>query len=75
VKLELQAQFSNALNHPQYTGGFLNHVDGGNPNLVNLVSSGSVRNYLTPGNAIFNRPDLAFSSNPRSMTVVAKITF
>ena len=75
VKLEFQGQFSNALNHPQYTGGFLNHVDGGNPALVSLVSSGSVRNFLTPGNAIFNRPDLAFSSNPRNITVVAKITF
>ncbi len=75
AKLELQGQLSNALNHPQYTGGYLNHVDGANPNLVTLVSSGSVRNLLTPGNAIFNRPDLAFSSNPRSITVVAKITF
>jgi hypothetical protein len=30
---------------------------------------------LTPGNPIFNRPDLTFSSNPRSITVVAKLVF
>lgn len=75
VKFEFQAQFSNTLNHPQFTGGYINHVDGGNPNLVAILQSSGVRNMLTPGNAIFNRPDLAFSSNPRSMTLVAKITF
>ena len=75
VRLEFQGQFSNALNHPQFTGGYLNHVDGGNPALVSVLSSSSVRNMLTPGNPIFNRPDLAFSSNPRSMFVVAKLVF
>ena len=33
VKFEFQGQFSNAFNHPQYTGGFLNHVDGGDSKL------------------------------------------
>jgi hypothetical protein len=75
VRLEFQGQFSNALNHPQFTGGFLNHVDGANPNLVNIVSSSSVRNMLKPGDPIFNRPDLAFSSNPRQIILVGKITF
>jgi hypothetical protein len=75
VKFEFQAQFSNALNHPQYTGGYLNHVDGGNNNLVAVQQGSGVKNLLTPGNSIFNRPDQAFSSNPRSMTLVAKITF
>jgi Carboxypeptidase regulatory-like domain len=75
IKFELMGQFSNALNHPQYTGGFLNHVDGGNPTLVDIVSSTSVRNMLTPGNPIYDRPDLAFSSNPRSMFVVGKLIF
>jgi len=71
----LLGQFSNALNHPQYTGGYLNHVDGGNPNLVAILQSGGVLNMLTPGSGTFNRPDLAFSSNPRSIVVAAKITF
>ena len=75
VRFEFQAQFSNALNHPQFTGGYLNHVDGGNPNLVAVQQGSGVKNLLTPGNPIFDRPDQAFSSNPRSMTLVAKITF
>ena len=75
VHLELLGQFSNALNHPQFTGGYLNHVDGGNPNLVALLQSGGVRNMLTPGNPIFNQPDQAFSSNPRSIVLAAKFTF
>jgi hypothetical protein len=75
VRFEFQAQFSNALNHPQFTGGYLNHVDGGNPSLVAVQEGSGVKNLLTPGNPIFDRPDLAFSSNPRSMTLVAKITF
>ena len=75
VRFEFQAQFSNALNHPQFTGGYLNHVDGGNANLVAVQQGSGVKNLLTPGNATFDRPDLAFSSNPRSMTLVAKITF
>jgi hypothetical protein len=75
VKFEVLGQFSNALNHPQYTGGYLNHVDGGNPNLVAIVQSGGVQNMLTPGNAIFNQPNQVFSSNPRSIVLAAKITF
>jgi hypothetical protein len=68
LKFEFQGQFSNALNHPQFTGGFLNHVVGGNPNLTNITVSTTVRNLLTPGNPSFNRPDQAFSSNPRHYT-------
>ncbi len=75
VRFELLGQFSNALNHPQYTGGYINHVDGGNPSLVAILQSGGVLNMLTPGSGTFNRPDLAFSSNPRSIVVAAKITF
>jgi hypothetical protein len=75
VKFEFMGQLSNALNHPQYTGGYLNHVDGGNPNLVNIVSSNSVRNMLIPGNPIFDRPDLAFPSNARSVYLVGKLIF
>lgn len=73
VKLELMGQFSNALNHPQFTGGYINHVDGGNPNLVAVAQS--VQNLLTPGDPNFNRPDLAFSSNPRTIVLAAKFTF
>jgi hypothetical protein len=75
VKFEVIGQFSNALNHPQYTGGYLNHVDGGNPNLVAIVQSGGVQNMLTPGTDNFNQPDKVFSSNPRTIVLAAKITF
>jgi len=75
VKLQLQGQFSNILNHPQYTGGYINHVDGANPALVAITTGIGVRNMLTPGNSNFNRPDLTFFSNARQITVVAKIVF
>jgi hypothetical protein len=75
VKFEVMGQFSNALNHPQYTGGYLNHVDGGNANLVAIVQSGGVQNMLTPGSANFNQPNQVFSSNPRSIVLAGKITF
>ena len=75
VKFEVLGQFSNTLNHPQFTGGYLNHVDGGNPSLVSVLQSGGVLNMLTPGTSSFNRPDLAFSSNPRTIVLAAKITF
>jgi hypothetical protein len=73
VKFEVMGQFSNALNHPQFTGGFINHVDGGNPSLVAVLQS--VQNLLTPGDPNFNRPDQAFSSNPRTIVLAAKFTF
>jgi Carboxypeptidase regulatory-like domain len=75
IKFEVLGQFSNALNHPQFTGGYINHVDGGNPNLVAIEQSGAVNNMLTPGNMNFNRPDQVFSSNSRTIVLGAKITF
>lgn len=75
VKLQLQGQASNLFNHPQFTGGYIDHVDAANPTLVGFLTSVGTRNMLTPGNASFDRPDLAFSSNPRVITVVAKFIF
>lgn len=75
VKLQLQGQFSNLFNHPQYTGGYINHVDAANPALVSITTGVGVRNMLTPGNSLFNRPDLTFLGNARQITVVAKLTF
>jgi hypothetical protein len=42
---------------------------------VAILQSGGVQNMLTPGNAIFNQPNMVFSSNPRSIVLAAKITF
>lgn len=69
VRLELQGQFLNAFNHPQFTPGLLNQV-----NLVQQTGTG-VKNYLTPGAATFNNPEATFSSNPRTIQVTAKIFF
>jgi hypothetical protein len=75
AKLQFQGQFSNLFNHPQYTGGYLDHVDGANPALTTIVSSGATVNMLIPGTSTFNRPDMTFLSNARSITVAAKVVF
>jgi hypothetical protein len=71
-KLQLGAQLFNLFNHPQFIPGFANRIDA-----VNTVyNNGAVsRNYLTPGNLIFNRPDQVFPSNPRLIQVGAKFVF
>lgn len=69
MRLEFQAQFLNVLNHPQYTPGLLNQVDS-----IGFTSAAAT-NYLHPSNAIFNRPDQAFSSNSRTLQMALKFTF
>jgi hypothetical protein len=68
-KLELNAQFLNALNHPQYLAGSINQV-----NSVIYTSTGA-SNYVNPASNSFNNPKVAFSSNPRVMQIGAKIFF
>jgi hypothetical protein len=67
--LELSARVFNVLNHSQYTGGFLNDV------APTGATSTAQHDVFVPGTSIFNDPSQAFSSNPRSMTLSAKITF
>jgi hypothetical protein len=67
--LQLTAQMFNVLNHSQYTGGFLNDVA---PNGATSVAQLEV---FQANSSIFNQPSQAFSSNPRSMVLTAKITF
>lgn len=69
MRLEFQAQFLNVLNHPQYTPGLLNQVDS-----IGFTSAAAT-NYLKPSNAIFNRPDQAFSSNSRTLQMALKFIF
>jgi hypothetical protein len=60
-----------ALNHPQFVPGFTDRVD--NPTVLN---NGAVdRNFLTPGNPLFNNPEAVFSSSPRNIQVSAKLFF
>ncbi len=68
-KLQFAGRFLNVLNHPQYTGGLLNDV------APIGFTSGAVHNFLIPGNALFGDPTQAFSSNPRSMQISAKLIF
>jgi hypothetical protein len=68
-QFEFGAQFSNFLNHPQYTGGYINDV------YPIGYTGAEVRNSLTPSSSLFYRPDLVFSSNPRTLQVSAKFRF
>jgi hypothetical protein len=70
MHLEFQAQFFNFLNHPQYIAGTLDDVA-----LALNVTGVAQSNYLNPASPVFNRPDLAFSSNPRVIQLAAKLVF
>lgn len=71
-RLQLGAQFLNFFNHPQFIPGFTNRVDDFQPG---YASGASNRNYLTPGNAIFNQAEAVYSSNPRNIVATLKLTF
>ncbi len=68
-RIDLQAQFFNSLNHPQFTTGLINQV--------NEVgdTSGGVRNYFIPGSGTFDNASKTFSSNPRVTQLVLKFIF
>lgn len=66
---EFSARFFNIFNHPQYTGGYLNDVA---PTGATSTNQHSV---FIPGNSLFQQVSQAFSSNPRSITLGARITF
>ena len=59
----------NALNRSQFVPGFANSVDA-RPR----VAAGS-NSLLLTGNAMFNRPELAFESNSRQMQAVLRLEF
>ena len=67
--LSLQGRFFNILNHPQYTGGYINDV------APIGFTSGAVHSFLIPGTQIFGDPTQAFSSNPRNIQISAKFIF
>lgn len=69
VRFELRGEAYNALNHAQYVAGF--------PSVANLRSrtTGSQNALTLAANPAFNRPDLAFQSNARTMQIVGRITF
>jgi hypothetical protein len=65
--VELRADFYNALNHPQYTPGWLDNVI--------FASHAGETNYLTPGNPLFGKWDQVFPSNARMIQLAAKFIF
>jgi hypothetical protein len=69
AKFQLAGRFYNIINHPQYVGGYLSDV-------APIGFTGTaVHNFTIPNTAVFNQPSQVFSSNPRSITISAKIIF
>ena len=66
---EFHAEAYNFFNHPQWVPGSIRGV---NPT---STSSSTDLNLLTPGNAVFDQPQLIFSSNPRTLQLVLKFLF
>jgi hypothetical protein len=66
VKLEIGIEFFNLLNHPQFTGGYLNDVN---------QEQNSNRNFLIPSMSTFGQYQQFFPSNSRYGQVLARLTF
>jgi hypothetical protein len=66
-RFEIGAQASNIFNHPQWTGDLLSDVY---PNQLN-----NTRSFLLTGNSAFGRFDQFYTSNSRTVTIVARFVF
>jgi hypothetical protein len=66
-RFEIGSQVFNLFNHPQWTGDLLNDVY---PNQFN-----NTRSFLLTGNPEFGRFDHFFTSNPRTISIVARVVF
>jgi hypothetical protein len=74
-RLEFSARAFNILNHPQYTGGFLDDVapvlNGGEG-----AATGNIeRPTLEPQSTLFQQWSQTFSSNPRQLQLALKLIF
>ena len=69
VRLELSGAFLNVLNHPQFVAGFISDV------ASNGNTSGGALSFVTPSDANFANPKVAFSSHPRQTVLVLKLSF
>jgi hypothetical protein len=70
VNFEFGANFQNLFNHPQYIAGLINDVASfGN------TTAAARSSYLNPADANFLNPKAVFSSNSRTIGLVAKIKF
>jgi hypothetical protein len=73
-RMEFSVRAFNVLNHPQYTGGYLNDVapiGAAQGSTFGLLQ----RNTLLPGSSTFEQWSQAFSSNPRQLQLALKLTF
>jgi hypothetical protein len=68
LRFNIGAQFLNVLNHPQFTGGYVNDVS------LNAFA-GIARNELVPSDPLFGRFDQFYTSNSREVQVFAKFSF
>ena len=68
-KFQFSARFFNLLNHPEYVGGNISDVAP-----IGFTST-QVHNYTIPSTAVFHQASQVFSSNPRGITLSAKIIF
>ena len=66
VRLELGAEFFNVMNHPQFTGGYVNDV---------AQSKNANRNFLIPNNSDFGQYQKFFPSNSRYGQLLVRLTF
>jgi len=69
ARFQFAARFYNVFNHPQYVGGYLSDVTP-----IGFTQT-VVHNFTIPSTSVFHMPSQAFPSNPRSITLSAKITF
>jgi len=76
MSFEFLAQAYNVLNHSQYVPGSINQI-----NAVSLIgrtldfTTTATRNFLTPSSPTFDKPNLVFSNNARTMQLGAKFIF
>jgi hypothetical protein len=67
TNLQFGVQAFNVFNHPQFVPGQLNNI--------NLTSLTSTRAFLVPGTRTFDDFSSVFSSNPRTLQLVARFVF
>jgi hypothetical protein len=71
VKVQFRTDFYNAFNHPQYAPGSVNGVEAiGQTSAASAALVG-----ITANTALFNRPDLVFSSHPRIIQMALRLNF
>lgn len=69
MRLDLSGQFLNLFNHAQFIPGSIDNVAA-----ISSVTTSDL-NFATASNSIFNNPTQAFSSNPRTIQVLARFNW